>query len=184
MIEIEKLFISRERKCSRSMSLFMKLEGIIGNYFLSEVTYGVFQGLWNTIYFDAKINNEIEGVKCIPGNIIGYVDREERWVFILDKYLKKFKEDTAEYELKYIGVPSVQEMVLQCSRIDSLPTEFSQLLWIDDDFMYDEKIPFDFDAFEIIDEDKDYLNPKHFSVNQLIKLTQKLYNIDEYVSAK
>ncbi len=88
--------------------------------------------------------------------------------------MKKFREDTEEYKLKYIGVPSMQEMILQCNCIESLPTEFSQLLWIDDDFLYDEKIPFDFDAFAIIDEGKDYLNPKHFSVNQLIKFTQNL----------
>ncbi len=177
MIEIEKAFINNGKKRDCSMSLFGKLEAVIGNYFLCEITEGVFHGLWNTIYFDPEINGEIECVECIPENLIGYVDREERWVFILDKYLKKFKEDTAEYELNYIGVPSMQKVILQCNCIDSLPTEFSQLLWIDDDFMDDEKIPFDFDAFGIIDEGKEYLNPKHFSVNQLIKFTQKLYDI-------
>lgn len=177
MIEIEKALINNGKRRGYSMSLSGKLEAIIGNYFLSEVTEGVFCGLWNTIYFDPEINGEIECVACTLENLIGYVDKEERWVFILDKYLKKFKEDTAEYELKYIGVPSMQEAILQCNRIDSLPIEFSKLLWIDDDFMDDEKIPFDFDAFAIIDESKDYLNPKHFSVNQLIKFTQKLYDI-------
>ncbi len=54
MIEIEKLLIDYERKHSLSMSLFGKLEAVIGNYFLSEVTYGVFNGLWNTIYFDPR----------------------------------------------------------------------------------------------------------------------------------
>lgn len=172
MIEIEKVLINNGKKRGFSMSLFGKLEAIIGNYFLSEITEGVFRGLWNTIYFDPEINGEIECAACTPENLIGYVDREERWVFILDKYLKKFKEDTAEYELNYIGVPSMQEAILQCNRIDSLPAEFSQLLWIDDDFMDDEKIPFDLVASAIIDEGTEYLNPKHFSVNQLIKSTQ------------
>lgn len=174
MIDIEKLFTDNEKKRRLSMSLSGKLEAIAGNYFLSEITFGVFRGLWNSIYFDPKINSEIESVECISENLIGYVDRGERWVFILDKYLKKFREDTEEYKLKYIGVPSMQEMILQCNCIESLPTEFSQLLWIDDGFLDDEKIPFDSDAFAIIDEGKDYLNPNHFSVNQFIKFTQNL----------
>ncbi len=120
----------------------------------------------------------MESVACTPQNLIGYVDKKERWVFILDKYLKKFKEDTVEYELIYISVPSMQEMILQCKQTDCLPMEFSQLLWLDDDFMDDEKIPFDFDAFALIDEGRDYLNPNHFSVNQLIKFTQKLYDVE------
>ena len=68
----------------------------------------------------------------------------------------------------------MQEEILRCGHVDSLPSEFSNLIWIDDDFMDDENIPFDFAKFAIIDEDRDYLNPKHFSVNQLIKVTQKL----------
>lgn len=38
--------------------------------------------------------------------------------------------------------------------------------------MYNENIPFDFDMFAIIDKGISYLNPKHFSVNMFIKLTQ------------
>lgn len=178
MIEIGKLLISNEQKHNFSISLWCKLEAIIGNYFLSEITYGVYRGLWNTIYFDPEVNSETECVECIPENLIGYVDRKERWVFILNKYLKKFKEDTTEYNLKYIGVPSMQEKILQCSYIGSLPNEFSQVSWIDDDFMDDEKVPFDFVKFAIIDSGKNYLNPKHFSVNQLIKITQELYDIE------
>ena len=175
MIEIEQALINSIRKCSPSMSLFGKLEAIIGNYFLSEITYGVYRGLWNSIYYDPKINGEIESVECIPKNLIGYVDREERWAIIVDTHIQKFIEDTTEYELEYLAVPSMQEEILQCSHIDNLPGEFSHLLWIDDDFMDDENIPFDFEKFTIIDEGRDYLNPKHFSVSQLIKFTQKLH---------
>ena len=175
MVEIEQLFINNKTPHNSSMSLGGKLEAIIGNYFLSEITYGVLRGLWNTIYFDPDIDSEIECVECIPENLIGYVDRKERWAIILDKHLKRFKKDTAEYELQYLTVPSLQEKILQCSHVDSLPSEFSKLLWIDDDFMDDENIPFDFVKFAIIDEGRDYLNPKHFSVNQLIKFTQQIH---------
>lgn len=41
---------------------------------------------------------------------------------------------------------------------------------IDDDFMKNEKIPFDFDSFALIDEGVHYLNPKHFSVSQLVRI--------------
>ena len=173
MIEIEKAFINNGKKRDCSMSLFGKLEAVIGNYFLCEITEGVFHGLWNTIYFDPEINGEIECVECIPENLIGYVDRQERWAFIINTHIQKFIDDTAEYELEYLAVPSMQEEILRCNHTDSLPSEFSSLLWIDDDFMNDENIPFDFAKFAIIDEGKAYLNPKHFSVNQLIKCTQK-----------
>ena len=39
---------------------------------------------------------------------------------------------------------------------------------IDDDFMNDDTIAFDYDAFDLIDSGIAYLNPCHFSVNQLI----------------
>lgn len=174
MIEIDNLFNNNKKRHGSSMSLAGKLEAIVGNYFLSEITYGSFRGLWNTVYFNPNINSEIECVECVPENLIGYVDRQERWAFIISTHIQKFIEDTAEYELEYLAVPSMQEEILQCSHVASLPSEFSNLLWIDDDFLDDENIPFDFAKFAIIDEGRDYLNPKHFSVNQLIKFTQKL----------
>ena len=171
MIEIENLFINHNNKNKISYSLFGKL-AMSGNYFVSEVTYGVFGGLWNSIYFDNDINSEIEGINCIDKNLIGYVDKEIRWAFIIEEYIEKFKKDTLEYGLKYIAVPSLQEDILQCTHTDNLPNEFSKVLWIDDDFMYNENIPFDFDMFNIIDEGVLYLNPKHFSVNMFVKITQ------------
>ena len=38
--------------------------------------------------------------------------------------------------------------------------------------MHNENIPFDFDMFDIIYKGIPYLNPKYFSVNMFIKLTQ------------
>ena len=44
------------------------------------------------------------------------------------------------------------------------------ITWIDDYFMNDASIEFDFEAFEIIDSGALYLNPKHFSVEQFISV--------------
>lgn len=85
MIEIENAFGKDKIDNEVSVSLFVKLEAIVGNYFLSEVTNGVFDGLWNSVYFDPAINCETEIIECIPENLIGYVDKNERWAFILDR---------------------------------------------------------------------------------------------------
>ena len=106
MIEIENVFTKHKHKKRTSFSLFGKL-AMVGNYFLSEVTNGVFGGLWNSIYFDTDIGTETECIKCIDKNLIGYVDKEIRWAFILDKYIEKLKIDISEYRLKYISVSSL-----------------------------------------------------------------------------
>ena len=172
MLEIEKLLTDGKKDKQCTMSLMGKLEAIVGNYFLSEMTFGIYRGLWNMVYFDPDIDSEIQEVACTPKNLIGYVDREERWAFILDQWMQKFQDDTAEYGLRYISVPSLQQKILQCNHTDNLVCEFSGIVWIDDDFMNDEKVPFDFKQFAIIDTGKRYLNPKHFSVDELIKYTQ------------
>ena len=41
--------------------------------------------------------------------------------------------------------------------------------WIDDVFLNDEKIEFDYEAFDIIDSGAEYINPKHFSAKELIR---------------
>lgn len=50
----------------------------------------------------------------------------------------------------------------------NIPEFLQDIIWINDDFMLDENIPFDFEAFELIDRKVNYLNPKHFSVSQLV----------------
>lgn len=46
------------------------------------------------------------------------------------------------------------------------------VVWIDDDFMSDENIEFDFEAFDSIDSGEKYLNPKHFSLENSIDTLQ------------
>ena len=155
-----------------AISLCGKLEGIIGNYFVSQVTNGIFDGLWYSIYYDSSVDYLKEAVKR-DHNLIGYVDKSIRWAFVLEKHSQKFKEDTAEYGLTYIEVPSFEQEILQCHHPDDLPSEFADILWIDDDFLNDDMLPFDFDLFARIDAGESYLNPKQFSVNQFVSSTQK-----------
>lgn len=42
-------------------------------------------------------------------------------------------------------------------------------LWIDDDFLNNEKLEFDYEKFELIDTGIKYLNPKHFSVKSFVE---------------
>ena len=42
-------------------------------------------------------------------------------------------------------------------------------LWIDDDFLNNEKLEFDYEKFELMDTGIKYLNPKHFSVKSFVK---------------
>jgi len=165
-LSIELVNINRENKKAQRISLCGKLEGIVGNYFVRGA--GVPEE-WplQTIFYDSEVDSYTEKVKLTQENIVAFVDANDKWAFVLNKHMEKFKEDTAEYGIKYVGVESFREEVLCCSAPDLLPEEFQNLRWIDDDFMSDETIPFDFEAFAEIDEGVEYLNPKHFSVMQL-----------------
>lgn len=119
MIEIDGYLLNLKNKNRKEdlISLSGKLEGIIGNYFVSA-----------------------EG-----------------------------KADTVEYGITYIEVNSFDKQILQCCNPSSLSKKLLEVEWIDDGFMDNENIPFDYDAFEKIDDGIIYLNPKHFSVKELIK---------------
>ncbi|MDE5931444.1 MAG: transposase, partial [Lachnospiraceae bacterium] len=53
---------------------------------------------------------------------------------------------------------------LTCAHPEQLPPEYKNIVWINDDFMNDDRIEFDYEAFELIDSGVDYLNPGHFSI--------------------
>lgn len=169
---IDEFLNNKQEQRQPAISLCGKLEGIVGNYFISQVTNGIFDGLWYSIYYDPSVDYLKEAIKR-DRNLIGYVDKSIRWAFVLEKHSQKFKEDTAEYGLNYIEVPSFNQEILRCQHPDDLPFEFANILWIDDDFLNDETLPFAFDLFARIDAGEAYLNPKHFSVNQFVSSTQK-----------
>ena len=76
----------------------------------------------------------------------------------------KFREDTKDYCFQYIRLDSLTEENLECAHPELLPQEYRNIIWINDDFMDDDSIDFDYEAFELIDSGIDYLNPAHFSM--------------------
>lgn len=171
MMELSKFLTGVENTTikEKRISLSGKLEAIIGNYFVSGE--GI-PDVWNllTVYYDSEIDTYTESVELIPENIVAYVEPDYKWAFVRNSHIEKFKEDTLEYGINYIAVSSFEDEILQCSNPDLLPEEFSGIVWIDDDFMNDENIPFDYDAFAEIDDGVKYLNPKHFSVVELYQI--------------
>lgn len=96
---------------------------------------------------------------------------KRHWISLcghLEAMLEKFKEDTKEYNLLYIPVNSFETEELYIDNSMELPTFLKEIRWIDDDFLNDESIPFDYEKFEIIDSGVKYVNPKHFSVKRLV----------------
>ena len=174
MLEISKYFKqSAKKQLNReNISLSGKLEAIIGNYFVSGEGMGNKNFHWLTVYYDSDIDTYTEAVETIPSNIVAYISSDYRWGFVLDSHIQKLYENTSGYGIEYISVPSFEDEMLQCSHIGLLPCEFSGIVWIDDDFMCNEQIPFDYDSFALIDEGVHYLNPKHFSVAQLIMIME------------
>ena len=56
-----------------------------------------------------------------------------------------------------------------CKRSKQVAGFMAGIRWIDDVFLNDEKIEFDYEAFDIIDSGAEYINPKHFSAKELIR---------------
>ena len=172
MIELTEYIHSQKEMRQAGISLSGWLEAMVGNYYV----YG--EGLdddfyWITIYYDANIDTRYEAVEAVSAKIVAYVSSDYRWGFVLNKHIQKFQEDTANYGIRCIPISDFEQELLQCSHISLLPQEFSGIVWIDDDFMDDENIPFDFDSFSLIDKGVPYLNPKHFSVVQLMRVMGK-----------
>lgn len=152
------------------ISLTGHLEVYVGNYFVLGEGGRNQNWRWLTVYYDAEIDPKTEAVETIPQNIVAYVSSDYCWGFVLAEHFQKFTEDTKSYDIVCIPVPSFQQELLHCFAPASLPKVFSDILWIDDDFLYDVSLPFDMDSFSVIDGGVDYLNPKHFSVDQFVSL--------------
>ena len=168
MIELTKCLQLRRKPHCANISLSGWLCAMVGNYYVNGEGGGYDEFHWLSIYYDAEVDTFTEAVEQTHHNLVAYVSSDYKWCFVLDKHARKFKKDTADYGLCYISVEDFGKEMLKCSNIDLLPQEFSNIVWIDDDFMNNETIPFDFDNFALIDDHVPYLNPKHFSVGQLI----------------
>ena len=90
------------------------------------------------------------------------------YVFVKESVFQKFSKDISEYNTTIIPVSDFDEQELSVNEREYLPGFFSDICWIRDDFLSNEDIEFDYDAFEVIDDGVDYINPDHFSVNEII----------------
>lgn len=168
MIELTEYFHEKSNIHHTDISLSGWLEAIIGNYYVTGEGACIENFHWLSIYYDASIDSLYESVEQNTSNLVAYVSSDYRWGFVLSKHIQKFQRDTAGYEIQYIQINDFGEEALQCSNMDLLPREFADIAWIDDDFMNDENLAFDYEKFSLIDDGILYLNPKHFSVSQLM----------------
>lgn len=153
-----------ERSCDCSFQLRF---GWRGYYVFGETACG--DGI--EIYYD-KDFDYIEGT---PRHIL---DMDRRYlvalasvkagaVFVLEGFFEQLKRDSSGMGMAYIPVSSFEEKIFCCSDVEKLPENFSGIRWIDDDFMHDENKEFDFELFYEIDGGAKFLNPNHFSLNDI-----------------
>ncbi len=157
---------TRQRKeIKHRMSLCGKLEAMIGNYFLSGA--GVPDNDIQVLYYDATVGFYDE-IPLLKENIVAYIFEDENVAFVKEDMLTKFQNDTDEYGLVCIPVDSFEKDEFYIDREMQIPLLLKNIIWINDDFMNNENIEFDFEAFDIIDSGEKYINPKHFSVADLV----------------
>ena len=167
MTDISDIFSICSSTNSQWISLCGHLEAIIGNYFISQA--GNPEAYWYAIYYDSSIDGYNECVEITDKNLIGYVYFDDRAAFVLNSSLERFINDTVDYDIHYIGVDSLDEECIACREYADYCEYILPAFWIDDDFLNNEKIPFDYEKFELIDDGAKYLNPKHFSVKNFVK---------------
>lgn len=167
MMDISCIFSISRCVQPQRISLCGYLEAIIGKYYLYQV--GNPYECWYAIYYDASIDKYNECVEIIDKNLMGYIYWDNRVAFVFNRFLEQFINDTLDYNVYYIGLDSLEEECLECRRYFDYREHILPALWIDDDFLNDEKISFDYNKFELIDEGVQYLNPKHFSAKNFVK---------------
>lgn len=167
MMDISSIFSTNSSANPQWISLCGHLEAVIGNYFLSQA--GNQKAYWYAIYYDSSIDGYTEYVEITDKNLIGYVYCDDRVAFVLNSFLERFINDTVAYDIHYVGVDSLDEECLECKSHSDYSEHILPALWMEDDFMNNEKIPFNYEKFELIDEGVKYLNPKHFSVKNFVK---------------
>lgn len=155
-----------------TISVSGKLEAFIGNYFVSgEGCPGETVLL---IYYDPKIDSYYNAVECIKENLVACMSADYEYAFVKESLLQKFRNDIKEYNTTIIPI---KDFDIQECRIDEtahLPEFLSNIIWIRDDFLSDENIDFDYEAFDRIDDGIEYINPDHFSVNEMISIVRNL----------
>ena len=155
----------KRKEVKQWISLCGKLEAMVGNYFLSGA--GIPDNEIQILYYDSTVGFYDE-IRLVKENIVAYIFENENVAFVREDMLTKFKNDTEEYDLVSIPVGSFETDEFYIDREMNMPHLLKNIVWVDDDFMNDENMEFDFQAFEIIDCGEKYVNPKHFSVIDLV----------------
>ena len=164
MNNINHYFHEEKRSSRGSISITGKLEAYVGKYYVSGE--GLEENIF-LIYYDPEVD-EYEPVDTDKEKLVACLSADYEYAFVIESMLEKFKKDTEEYNITIIPVKNIDNEELCVDDIDSLPEFLSDVKWINDDFLTDENIDFDFDSFELIDSGIIYLNPNHFSVFEMI----------------
>jgi hypothetical protein len=171
MLELSAYIGHTKQRKKPDISLSGWLEAFVGHYYVSGEGGGNRDFHWLAVYCDPAVDDLTEAVETTPANLTACVSSGYEWAFVLEARLQTFREHTADYGMVYIPLASFKQELLQCACPETLPEPFSRLLWIDDGFLDDETLPFDFHLFSLIDEGVPYLNPRHFSAARLMELT-------------
>lgn len=169
MIDISNIKKRTNRCKATNISLCGKLEAFVGNYYLANVFP---ESRVEILYYDASVGI-YDAIDTIEKNIVAFFVDDESIGFVKSDYLEKLQQETEEYCITYFSVDDFTKEQLCVDLSRKLPEYLKDILWVNDDFLTDETIPFDYDAFEIIDGNADYLNPAHFSVLQLLRELNK-----------
>ena len=166
MVLLNNYFHTNKQANKGSISVSGKLEAYIGNYYVSGE--GIPGENILLIYCDPNVDSLYGEVECKKENLIACMTADYEYVFVKNTLLQKFREDISEYNSTIIPISDFDLQECCVKETEYLPDFLSNIRWINDDFLSDENLDFDFKAFETIDEGVDYLNPNHFSVNELI----------------
>ena len=138
MTDISGIFSISSSTNPQWISLCGHLEAVIGNYLLSQA--GNPEAYWYAIYYDSSVDGYNECVEITDKNLIGYVYCDDRVAFVLNSFLERFINDTVDYDIHYVGVDSLDEECIECSRYSDYCEHILPALWIDDDFLNNEKL--------------------------------------------
>ena len=166
MVLLNDYFHNDRRANNGSISVSGKLEAYVRNYYVSGE--GVPDENILLIYYDPNVDSLYEAVECKKENLIACMTADYEYAFVKDALLQKFSEDISEYNTTIIPIRDFDLQECCIKENVYLPDFLSNIRWIRDDFLSNKNLDFDFTAFEEIDDGVEYVNPDHFSINEII----------------
>ena len=174
MLNISKYFHKDKQAVSKRWSFVSHLEGSICRYALYNA--GDPDALFYKVCYYPELDIEYDDFPDSTDYLIGYITSDGEYAFILESCADIFWKHIAAYNPTVIPVESLDKECLCIDTEEYIPELFSVIKWIDDDFLNDESIEFDYDAFYLIDDDIRYLNPKHFSPTAMFQYLKYHYD--------